>query len=111
MTTQTVKYKEMVVELKLKADESLSVRRQYANYIEVATSPYDFTLRFCDVGPVQNVAELAAKGGEHRVPVVAEIAVPFQILPGLIQALQHQLEQQRHAAGAVAPPTDRDKIN
>ena len=103
--------KEMVVELKLKADGSMPVRRQYSNYVEVAHSPYDFTLRFCDVGPVGNVAELAAKGGEHKVPVVSEIAIPFQIVPGLIQALQRQLEQHRQASGAVAPPTEQDTIN
>lgn len=111
MKNQTIEQKEMVVELKLKADPTLPVKRQYANYVEVAHSPYDFTLRFCDVGPVDNVTELAASGGQHKVPVVAEIAIPFQILPGLIQALQRQLEQKRHATGKAAPPTDRDQIN
>ena len=105
---------EMVVELKLKADDTLPAKRLYANYVEVAHSPYDFTLRFCDVGPIANVAELAAKGGEHRVPVVSEIAIPFQIVPGLIQALQNQLNQlnkQQQAASAAAAPTDKDTIN
>ncbi|MFH1982440.1 MAG: DUF3467 domain-containing protein [Pseudomonadota bacterium] len=111
MTNQTITNKEMVVELKLRADASLPVKRLYSNYVEVAHSPYDFTLRFCDVGPIDNVANLAASGGEHKVPVVAEIAIPFQILPGLIQALQRQVEQHRHASGAAAPPIDRDKIN
>lgn len=111
MSNQTVPRKEMVLELKLKSDDSLPVRRRYSNYVEVAHSPYDFTLRFCDVGPVGNVADLAAKGGEHRVPVVAEIAIPFQIVPGLIQALQRQFDQQRQATGAVVSPTDKDTIN
>jgi hypothetical protein len=111
MTNQKMAQKEMVVELKLKADANLPVRRQYANYVEVAHSPYDLTLRFCDVGPIENVAELAAGGGEHKVPVVAEIAIPFQIVPGLIQALQRQIEQRRNASRAAAAQTDRDKAN
>ncbi len=103
--------KEMLVELKLKADDSMPVKRQYSNYVEVAHSPYDFTLRFCDVGPVGNVAELAAKGGEHIVPVVSEIAIPFQIVPGLIQALQNQLAQHQKAVGVTASPTNKETIN
>jgi hypothetical protein len=73
-------------------------RRDYANFCAVAHTPFDLTLTFCDVRPL---SERDVKSAEItqtvRVPVVARIAVPFGVVPGLIAALQEQLRAMQDA--------------
>jgi len=67
-------------------------KREYANFCAVAHTPFDLTLTFCDVRPL---SERDIKGAEAsqtvRAPVVARVALPFSVAPGLIAALQEQL--------------------
>ena len=89
-------------------DESEDVqrsKREYANFCAVAHTPFDLTLTFCDVRPL---SERDIKGAEAsqtvRAPVVARIALPFSVAPGLISALQEQLRvfQESQAASNAA---------
>ena len=77
-------------------------RREYANFCAVAHTPFDMTLTFCDVRPL---SERDIKGAEVtqtvQAPVVARIALPFGVVPGLITALQEQL---RAVQDAQTPP-------
>jgi hypothetical protein len=67
-------------------------RRDYANFCAVAHTPFDLTLTFCDVRPLSERDIKSAEISQTvRVPVVARIAVPFGVVPGLITALQEQL--------------------
>jgi hypothetical protein len=80
-------------------------RREYANFCAVAHTPFDLTLTFCDVRPL---SERDIKGAEQsqtvRAPVVARIALPFSVAPGLIAALQEQLRMFQESQGTTDAP-------
>ncbi len=66
--------------------------RTYANFCAVAHSPFDLTITFCDVRPLSTDDIREAERTETvRAPIVARVALPFGVLPGLINALQEQL--------------------
>ena len=84
-----------------------AARRQYANFCTVAHTPFDLTLTFCDVQPLSERDVKTAESSEIvKVPVVARLAVPFSIVPGLIAALQEQMRaaQETQAAQTVGAP-------
>ena len=68
----------------------------YSNYVQVSASPVDCTLTFCEVIGPQNEEEglKMQKTGLLPAPVKAVIAIPTQIVDGLIQALQAQRDKQ-----------------
>jgi hypothetical protein len=75
--------------------------RTYANFCAVAHSPFDLTITFCDVRPLTATDIREAEQTETvRAPIVARIALPFGVVPGLINALQEQL----HAMQAAQSP-------
>ena len=81
-------------------------RRQYANFCAVAHTPFDMTLTFCDVRPLSERDIRNAEASQTvRAPLVARIAIPFGVVPGLITALQEQLRTFQEAQAANAPPT------
>ncbi len=86
------------------ADQNLTSRRIYSNYVQVSVSPIDCTLTFCDViGPqTEEEALKMQKTGTLPAAVKAVIAIPTQIVDGLIQALQVQREKQ---AGLAKSPS------
>jgi len=78
------------------ADPTLSSSRIYSNYVQVNASPVDCTLTFCEViGPQseEDALQVQETGALHA-PVKAVIAIPMQILDGLIQALIAQRDKQ-----------------
>ncbi|MDR1727459.1 MAG: hypothetical protein LBT74_05970 [Acidobacteriota bacterium] len=81
--------------VKIVADPTLSSPRIYSNYVQVNASPVDCTLTFCEViGPQSEQEALRMQEtGVLPAPVKAVIAVPAQILDGLIQALQAQRDK------------------
>jgi hypothetical protein len=81
-----------------------AARRTYANFCTVAHTPFDLTLTFCDVQPLTERDVKAAEAAEIvHVPVVARLAVPFTIVPGLIAALQEQLRAAQETQAAQTP--------
>jgi hypothetical protein len=78
------------------ADHTIQSPRIYSNYVQVSVSPLDCTLTFCDViGPQSEEEALKMqKTGTLPAPVKAVIAIPTQIVDGLIQALQAQRDKQ-----------------
>jgi len=81
-------------------------RREYANFCAVAHTPFDLTLTFCDVRPLSERDIQAAEASQTvKVPVVARIAVPFGVVPGLIAALQEQMRIVQEAQSAQNPTT------
>src|SRR6188508_913520 len=72
--------------------EPASIRREYANFCAVAHTPLHLPLTFCDVRPLSEQDIKTAEVSQTvRAPVVARIALPFGVVPGLIAALQEQM--------------------
>ena len=79
------------------------VGRDYANFCAVAHTPFDLTLTFCDVRPLsERDVQSAEQSQTVRAPIVARIALPFGVAPGLIAALQEQLRVYQDAQAAQA---------
>jgi hypothetical protein len=85
-------------------EDPQGARREYANFCAVAHTPFDLTLTFCDVRPLSERDVQAAETSQTvRVPVVARIALPFGVVPGLIAALQEQLRAVQEAQSVQNP--------
>lgn len=83
------------VEIKLVPSDEIHPTREYSNYILVSHSPHDFSLKFCDATPVTDINKVKQNGGNHYIPVVREIAISPNVIPGLIKALQDQFKKYR----------------
>ncbi len=80
-------------------------RREYANFCAVAHTPFDMTLTFCDVRPLSERDIRTAEASQTvRAPIVARIALPFGVVPGLIAALQEQMRAMQEAQSAPEAP-------
>ena len=79
------------VSIKPIPDDDIRTSRVYANYLEVSHSPFDITLTFCDIPAItENSDKMIVKKKEVRVPVVAKIVVPAEIIKSIIEALSVQ---------------------
>ena len=75
--------------------------RVYANFCAISHTPFDFTLSFCEVLPLsENDIQQAQTTHVVRAPVRAKIAVPIQVLPNLITALQEHMRVFSESTGA-----------
>jgi hypothetical protein len=80
--------------------------REYANFCAVSHTPFDLTLTFCDVRPLSESDIKSAEITQTvRAPVVARIALPFNVAPGLIAALQEQLRAMQESQVAQNAPS------
>jgi len=74
-------------------------KRTYSNHVEVAISPQDISLKFCDVMPPskENIDRLIKneKSGEVelKVPVLTEIVLSYKVAKALIEVLKKQLDK------------------
>lgn len=74
-------------------------KRIHSNHVEVAISPQDISLKFCDVMPPsqEDIDRLVKneKNGELelKVPVLTEIALSFKVAKALVDVLKKQLEK------------------
>ena len=76
-----------LLKIKLLPSSQPKLGRIYSNYIQVAHSLWDFTLRFCDAPPGSDLPTLA-KDGKAEIPNLIDILIPVNLMPGLIKALQ-----------------------
>ena len=83
-------------------DDSGDVPRTYANFCAISHTPFDFTLSFCEVLPLSE-KDLHAAEADHvlRAPVRAKIAVPLQVVPNLIAALQEHMRVFSESTGTT----------
>ena len=87
-------------------DDPSRAHREYANFCAVAHTPFDLTLTFCDVRPLSEKDIQTAEATQTvRAPVVARIALPFSVIPGLVAALQEQMRAVQDAQATSAAPT------
>ena len=95
-------------------DESTSPQggRTYANFCAVSHTPFDMTLTFCDVRPLsEQDIHNAEQSQTVRVPIVARLALPFGVIPGLITALQEQLLAMQEAPSGDRPQWSKGPLN
>ena len=84
-------------------DEQSEPTRAYANFCAVGHTPFDMTLTFCDVRPLSEKDIRSAEESQTvKAPVVARIALPFSVVPGLINALQEQMKAMQDAQAQQA---------
>ena len=88
-------------------------KRQYANFCAVAHTPFDMTLTFCDVRPLSEKDIRAAEQTQTvQAPLIARVALPFAVVPGLISALQEQLRSFQEAQQAAeVPPAVKGQLH
>ena len=91
--TEALKDQRERMEISVAPDDTATSRRIYSNFVAVNQSAHDFSLRFCDASPVHDIKKVIDNNGIHLAPVVAEIAIPWEIVPGLIKALQNQYDK------------------
>lgn len=84
------------IEVILEPTETIPQKRIYSNYVQITHTPYDFSLRFCDAIPLHRDNDTGGKV-MHPIPIVAEIALPFNLIPGLIKALQTRYKLYEHS--------------
>ena len=82
-------------------DDKDETPRTYANFCAISHTPFDFTLSFCEVLPLSE-RDIQQAQANHvvRAPVRAKIAVPIQVLPNLIAALQEHMRIFSESTGA-----------
>jgi hypothetical protein len=82
-------------------DDKGETPRVYANFCAISHTPFDFTLSFCEVLPLSD-DDIQQAQTTHvvRAPVRAKIAVPIQVMPNLIAALQEHLRVFGESTGA-----------
>lgn len=95
--------------------------RIYSNFCQLRTSPYDVSLVFGEMSPgSEQQQEEARKTGKIKGRAKAVVAIPHQMVPGLVQALQtvaaaqkeaqeRQRAQQAAAQGETQPAKPADK--
>jgi hypothetical protein len=84
--------------------EAARADRVYANFCAVAHTPFDLTMTFCDVRPLSETDLKSAEVSQTvKAPVVARIALPFSVVPGLIAALQEQMRAVQGSQAASDP--------
>lgn len=84
-------------------DEQGDQPRTYANFCAVGHTPFDMTLTFCDVRPLSEKDIRSAEENQTvKAPVVARVALPFAVIPGLIHALQEQMKIMQDAQAQQA---------
>jgi hypothetical protein len=88
-------------------DESVEVPRVYANFCAIQNSPFDFTLTFCEMQPL-NERQVREAQTTHTVkaPVRARLAIPAQMVPGLIAALQDNFRLYQQSFGPPQGPVN-----
>jgi len=95
----TSEEKPQEVELKFVPTKDPKLGRIYSAYISVSHSPWDFTMRFCEV-PARgdmNIKPGDVKKGVAEVPApsLVDVTIPAPVMPSLIAAMQAQLDKYR----------------
>lgn len=91
-------------------EEHAPATRIYSNFCAIQNSPFDFTLTFCEVQPLsEKDLEAARQAGQVKAPVRVRLAVPVQMVPGLIAALQENFRLFQHSV--TPPPVQGGSMN
>jgi hypothetical protein len=76
----------------------LSYPRFYSNVVSIQSTPFDFTLRFCEALPIYK----STKEGqeiESKMPIKAEVVIPREVFPLLIEAMKDHYDKHIKAHG------------
>jgi hypothetical protein len=70
-------------------DSENSIPRIYCNFCAIRNSPFDITLTFCEMQPLDEKSVREAQSTHVvKAPVRTRIVLPIQMVQGLITALQ-----------------------
>ena len=70
------------------------IEKIYANFCAVSHTPFDFTLAFCEMPPLNEKQIRDAPEGSTQTieaPVKVKLVVPAQLVPALAAALQENM--------------------
>jgi hypothetical protein len=83
-------------EVKLIPDPTfeLPYPRHYSNHVSIHSTPFDFTLRFCEALPIYEPPK-SVRGEiiEVKIPIKAEIVIPKEVFPTLITAMKEHYDK------------------
>lgn len=91
-------------------DDQAPVERIYANFCAVSHTPFDFTLTFCEMPPLDEKQLREAPEGSTQTieaPVKAKLVVPAQLVPALAAALQENMRLYQESYSNVRWTKDR----
>jgi hypothetical protein len=93
------------VDFNIVPDDVVEVPRTYSNFCAIQNSPFDFTLTFCDMQPPTE-KQLREAQTTHivKAPIRARLAIPVQMVPGLISALQDNFRLYQQSFGPTRGP-------
>lgn len=81
------------IELQIIPSKEIVSERIYSNFVTVNHSPYDFTLTFCDILPIDDTQKIdIEKIKKLNAPIQAEIVIPTPLVEPLIKALSENYE-------------------
>jgi len=81
------------IKLQIIPSKEIASKRIYSNFVSINHSPYDFTLTFCDILPVDDAQKLdIKKSNKLNAPIQAEIVIPSSLVEPLIKALSQNYE-------------------
>jgi len=83
-------------EIKLNPDNSLISKRIHANFAKILKGQFDISIQFCDIPPTDDIDTLEKNDFIYDVPIVAEIAIPLNMLQGLIDALKGHINDKNN---------------
>ncbi|MEA2109909.1 MAG: DUF3467 domain-containing protein [Pseudomonadota bacterium] len=93
-------------EVKLVASKESKTGRVYANYVQVALSPYDMTLRFCDAPPG---SDITGKKKEMEIPTQCEVVIPIEVAGILANVLKSTYNNYHETYDQEEPPQDSEE--
>jgi len=76
------------VKVTLVPTEGKVSNRVYANYVQIQNTPFDISIRFCDALPLYDKPQ--THDVRLDVPIVAEIVLPYDVVPNFIKALEEK---------------------
>lgn len=83
-------------------DFVLPYPRLYSNFVAINSSPFDFTLRFCDALPLFEKPTSNKEGAiEIKIPIQAEIVLPKEVFFSLIKTMQEHYDKYNKAYAEV----------
>jgi len=91
---------EQEVQIELIPSMEPRLGREYVNYAQVAHSPWDFTIRFCQAPSLADIVRLKRPAGgkigpnlKVEIPSTIELIVSPEFLPKIIEALKINYEK------------------
>ncbi len=86
-----------------------SYPRFYSNVATIQSTPFDFTIRFCEALPIYEKPKGIKEGEaiESKMAIKAEIVIPKEVYPVLIKAMQEHYDKYLKAHGGATKDEEK----